>query len=142
MPNPAKVRLYVVMRYDWDYNDEFYYRSSDGEGLKAFRNRSQAEAYRMEQERQARDGVNPFEMNELTLDAVTSLSGQELVSRLRAAGIEAPAIPEDDDGLCELMEWWVTAEDELTDVQKDLVWDLLDKARFFEVVEMEMEVET
>jgi hypothetical protein len=137
-----KVKVYVVQEYQWEYSDEYYYHDDDGAPIKTFRDRARAEAYRMDLEREARDRINPFEMNNLDLAAQTSLGAAELARRLRAAGIDPPeGIGEDNDGYIELLEWWSDSADDLTEEQLHTVWDLCDRARFYEVVETEVEVE-
>jgi hypothetical protein len=137
-----KVKVFVVQKYQWEYSDEYYYRDDGGSAIKTFRDRAKAEAYRMELERECRDGINPFEMNDLDLGAQTSLGTGELCRRLRAAGIEPPeGVGEDDDGYVEFFEWWSDNGEDLTEEQRHVVWDLCDRARFYDVVETEVEVE-
>jgi hypothetical protein len=137
-----KVKVFVVQKFNWEYNDEYYYHDDEGSAIKTFRDRAKAEAYRLQLERDCRDGINPFEMNDLDLAGQTSLSAAELGRRLRAAGIEPPeGIDEDNDGYVEFFEWWSDAADDLTGEQRNVVWDLCDRARFYEVVETEVEVE-
>jgi hypothetical protein len=137
-----RVKVFVVQKYQWEYSDEYYYHEDTGAAIKTFRDRAKAEAYRMELERECRDGINPFEMNDLDLGAQTSLGGGELCRRLHAAGIEPPeGVGQDDDGYVEFFEWWCDVADELTLEQRNVVWDLCDRARFYDVVETEVEVE-
>ena len=39
-----KLKVYVVQRFQWEYNDEYHYRADDGEPIKTFRDRTRAEA--------------------------------------------------------------------------------------------------
>jgi len=113
-------------------------------------------------ERECRDGINPFEMNGYTLADQTSLRAGELARRLHAAGIELPEVPnadevnrnlraigleppedlgDDEDDYIEFIEWWSDHADDLTEEQRNIVWDLCDRARFYDIVETEVEVE-
>jgi hypothetical protein len=142
MPVKQKVQVYVVQKFNWEYNDEYFYHDDEGSAIKTFRDRAKAEAYRMELEQACRDGINPFEMNDLDLAGQTSLNAGELARRLSAAGIEPPeGVGDDEDGYVEFFEWWMDHAEELTEEQRHLVWDLCDRARFYDIVETEVEVE-
>jgi hypothetical protein len=138
---------FVVQEIGWNYNDEYFYRGSDGETddrpVRAFRTREGAEAHRraLEADREGMEQLNPFEFGQ-SLAAVTSLTSRELARRLTALGLEPPDIePDEDDGGEEWLgwfEWWQDAGEQLTAEQNAQVWNLLDRIRFYEVLEVEL----
>jgi hypothetical protein len=133
----AKLKVFVVQKFFWWYNDEYWSGLGDGDPIRTFRDRGRAEAYRMELERAARreKGICPFDINGLGLEDQTSLSESEFRRRLSAAGIDGPGVGE------YFRSWWDDVEATLTEEQRDLVWDLLDLAQFYRVEETEIEVE-
>jgi hypothetical protein len=135
---PRRV-LFVVAGAYWHYNDQFHYRDQDGlTPYTAFRTREQAEADRLENEEMARDmmELHPFQINGLCdWSAWSSLPQEEAVERVTALGLPAPG-PGYRDTL-DWEGWWDEQQEEMTGEQESAVWDLLDKIRFYEVVEIE-----
>jgi hypothetical protein len=148
--------LFVVAGAYWRYNDEYYYRQSDGldeyyyrqsDGLtpyKAFRSREAAEAEQAEMEAYSRyemdwgggSGLNPFQINGLDhWEAWSSLPQAEAVERVEALGLPPPGPGQWGDTL-DWENWWDQAD--MTPSQRDAVWDLLDRNRFWEVIEVEV----
>jgi hypothetical protein len=89
----------------------------------------EAEADRSEREREARVGVNPFELRQGCLAALTSLEPGILADWLEDAGVDPPSPAED--GVRHWHLWW---DARMPDVH-ERVWPSLDKLRFFDVVE-------
>lgn len=134
---PRRV-LFVVAGAYWNYNDEYYYRHEDGlTPYSAYKTREEAEAERLESEDIARDtmDLSPFEMNGLcNWSEWSSLPEEEAVARVEALGLPAPA--QSHRKTRDWEEWW-NAHQDLDYEQEEAVWNLLDKIRFYDVVEVE-----
>lgn len=135
---PRRV-LFVVAGAYWQYNDEYHFRDADGlTPYTAFRTREQAEADRRENEEIARDvmDLHPFQINGLCeWSAWSSLPQKEAVARVKALGLEPPG-----PGYNKTLDWegwWDAHLDDMSGEQETAVWDMLDKIRFYEVVEVE-----
>jgi hypothetical protein len=138
MPKKTRsITVYVVQQYHWEYSDEYFYHDDAGETIQTFRNRRKAEAYRdeLEREMQRTNGFGPFEMNSLGFEDQTSLTFAEFQQGVRQLGLEAPTSEWD------CYEWWHDNAGSFTAEQCYGVWKLMDRARFYEVVETELEVE-
>ena len=123
---------FMAVRVHWAYNDEFFYRSADAvEPVRAFSTRDKAEEYCRQQERKLRVEYNPFDINGHEWECWTSLSQVEFRRRVEALGLETPAGPYD----YVWCDWW---DSRMTAAQRQGVWDLCDKAHFFEVTEVEL----
>jgi hypothetical protein len=131
------ITVYVVQQYHWEYSDEYFYHDDDGEAIQTFRDRRKAETYRdeLEREMQRNNGFGPFEMNGLEFEEQTSLTFAQFQKGVRQLGLETPA----DESDC--FEWWHDNAEKFTTNQRFGVWKLMDKARFYEIVETELEVE-
>jgi len=159
--------VWIVQRIDWEYSDEYFYRNGDTP-LKAFRKRAAAEAHRLELERAARAEIieappvvqngndeyrSPWYYNlDYTfgnLTDLTSLSLDEFVSRAKAIGLpdfppimlstEVSSFAHIWDDEEESDAWWYQAWETLKPDRTDLLWDILDRLHFFQVVEVEVE---
>jgi hypothetical protein len=86
-----------------------------------------------EREQTARHGVNPFRLWGPHLPAVTSLDAPVLHDWLLDAGLDAPS--PNTDGIRDWAGWWDAWQRQWTAGQRDAVWQALDRARFFDVVE-------
>jgi hypothetical protein len=124
--------LFMVAGAYWKYNDEYHYRETDGlTPYKAFRTREAAEEERADMEEFAREemDLHPFQINGLCdWQAWSSLPQAEAVKRVEALGLVAPGSGWGDTLGWE--DWW--DETEMTLSQREAVWDLLDKIRFWE----------
>jgi hypothetical protein len=134
---PRQILFMLAAPY-WHYNDEYHYRQNDGlTSYKAFRTREAAEAERAENEDFARHemDMHPFQINGLCeWEAWSSLPQDEAVARVEAMGLPPPGAGYGDTLGWE--DWW--DEMDLTFEQADAVWDMLDKIRFWEVIEVEV----
>jgi hypothetical protein len=130
--------LFMVAGAYCKYNDEYYYTEADGlTPYKAFRTREEAEVERDEMEENARDvmDMHPFQINALCQwEAWSSLSQEEAVERVKALGLPPPEPRHGKELNWE--DWW--DQTEMTYWQREEVWDLLDKIRFWEVIEVEV----
>jgi hypothetical protein len=136
--------LFMVAGAYWRYNDQYYYRENNGLGpYKAFRTREAAEAERADMEDFSRDDQdlhsgNPFLINGLgDWETWSSLPQEEAVKRVVALGLPPPG-PGGAEAWGDTLgweDWW--NQTEMTSSQRDAVWDLLDKNRFWEIIEVE-----
>jgi hypothetical protein len=74
-------------------------------------------------------------MNDLDWEAQTSLPVAEVRRLLRAVGLDAP-----EDGF-DYFDWWERESRRWSPEQRDAVWEVMDKARFYTVVETEVELD-
>jgi hypothetical protein len=136
MARKKYVTVFMVQKHAWFYNDEFF-MVVDSEPVQTFRDRARAEQYRAEVERAARRSdpmaCNPFSLNGVELDAVTSLGEDDLARRVEEIGLEPP-----EDG--HWHNWWYEKAEEFTPDQLEAVWGLCDRVQLFEVVEDRVEV--
>ena len=141
MSSEATRKVYIVQRLDWEYND-YYFDLKNDEPVKAFTYRDYAEFYRDELEKEANWRYwNPCDFMK-GLERATSLSEDELLSRLRELGVPEP--PMSEDGLVRDWldyEWWEDAIERMRQWDPALLWKLFDKVRFYEVVEVELPVQ-
>jgi hypothetical protein len=134
----SKRIVFVVAGAYWRYNDQYYYREDNGlNPYKAFRTREAAEEEREEMEEFCRDDDDwhPFQINGLcNWERWSSLSQEEAVERVKALGLPPPGA-----GHRETLDWenwWEQTDMDFS--QREAVWDLLDKNRAWEVIEVEM----
>ena len=136
MASQKTVKAYVVQRLSWEYGDDFYYRDPDNDApVLTFLDPRKAEAHRRECEwRHVRDGkINPFGYADYGLEERTSLPADEFRERLRQAGMELEDDPQRSD-------YWAHY-DRLPEEGQRLVWDAVDRFRFFTVVELTVEID-
>jgi hypothetical protein len=128
--------LFMVVGPYWKYSDEYYYTEPDGLTMhKAFRTREEAERERADLEEIGRDvrDMHPFQIHALCdWSAWSSLSQDEAIERVVALGLPPPTGSRSS---IDWEEWWDTTE--MDGRQSDAVWDMLDKIRFWEVIEIE-----
>jgi hypothetical protein len=132
-------KAYVVQRINWVYNDE-YYDPGLGEPVKAFRDRRQAEAYRLEQEEAARrEHEYPIGFCG-GIDRATSLPEPELVLRVKMLGLPVPDPgPGNYPGQYDWWSWWELLRETLPWPELMQVYDLFENVRFFDITEIEVE---
>jgi hypothetical protein len=139
MATDKQLTVYVIQRLSWEYGDDFYYRSeSEDAPMESFLDRSKAEARRRQLEWvYVRDKqINPFGWIDASLEERSSLPRPQLLERLRQAGLHSE---ETDDGA--RMDFWQQYDEQLSDEQRQLVWEALDQMRFFQLVEMTVELD-
>ena len=156
MARKTTVTVYVVHKVTWAYNDEWYYRPDrestgtddevdeydgvDGDEnainppVKAFRDRAKAEAHAraLESKERARQSF-PFAFEPAFVE--DPADNEVLVEQIRQAGLNPPRRGRH--GYIDFHSWW----NRLSKQQRDIVWDLFDAIRFFEVIETEVELE-
>ncbi|QJW97551.1 hypothetical protein [Frigoriglobus tundricola] len=104
------------------------------------RDREAANRERSRRERAVRELLNPFWFGWGTPDDLTSLSAEEFRTRVRGLALSPPPPEPDNDGdNANWTGWWDRESPHWTADQRAAVWDLLDKVRLYEVVEVELE---
>jgi hypothetical protein len=150
---------YVVQRVHWEYNDEYYDRLDGGAGaVRTYLDRAQAEAEcrRMDFDYFRQQGFSPIHYAGYGHGAWTTLPLRELVRRLRLAGL-SPTPEQIRDALRmsamrpsgrpddpeEYATWLYNTVEfaSLPEAQQRAVWEAFDRVRFFEVVEVPIELE-
>jgi hypothetical protein len=137
MSPDRRQRVYVVQQINWEYNDE-YYSPGLPEPVRAFRDRGRAEAYRQEQEVKARRSAlcdNPFTYTwSYELPDISSLTEEEVLARVRQANWPVPDGPP-----YAWSDWYDTMQAMLPESERCRLYDLFDRVRFYEIVEMDLE---
>jgi hypothetical protein len=142
MTAPNVKTVYVVQAMNWEYNDEYHDPAGEGEPVKAFKDRERAEAYRRELEQDPRvhsclsflftyAGAYQFEE---PLRRLTSLSEAELLERIGGANLPVPKEPR-----LSWQEWYELNWGGLEPNERHRLYDLFDRASFYQVVEMDLE---
>lgn len=111
--------------------------------LRAFADKSKAEAERDRLLAVARRTVNPFAlMDSVWLEFYTTRS-DDFLATLDSLNVPRPPdeVAAHGDIICgrELTRWWDTTAPNLSDAQRDAVWALLDKLAVYDVAEIELE---
>jgi hypothetical protein len=107
----------------------------------AFTDRAAAEARARELERAARRLLSPFWSGN-AVRVRTSLTEEEFLARLKALGVPPAPVEQAKQGQPPSRNWWAWWEPHAHDWPDDVfhaVWDLFDKLRFHDVVEVELE---
>ena len=131
-------KVYLVQEVRWERDDwenpEWLYRTDPevGAPVKAFTDPNAAEAFRLGLERQARGGRNPFQHGR-ELSDLTSLPEGPLRDWLLDAGLTPPKWKLNP---VVLSGWWEHHAAEMTELQRDKVWEALDLLRFYTVVDL------
>jgi hypothetical protein len=147
-PSPGK-GVFVVQRLSWtvmqDESGPVFYRNEGDQGtpLCCFRDRERAEAYCRELQRQARRELSPFRfIQELEfLEDLTSLSEKALCQGLRKLGLKPPTVRTFPTKWKTInwWAWWDAVAGDLSDAQREGIYELLDRLHFYEVVEAELD---
>src|SRR5262249_18732039 len=102
-------RAYIVQQLCWQYNDNWY-DIGDDEPIKAFTDPELADIYRFDLEETFRkERRNPLRLAAGPLANATSLSEEELLTRLAELGVEPPPLANDGGPLVRDFwndEWW------------------------------------
>jgi hypothetical protein len=137
MASRNPIKLYVVRRLGWEYGDDFYYRDEKEDApLRSFLDPRKAEADRraVEWEYVRQREINPFGWIDGGMEERSSLPLDQLLERLRQAGMQVEGWPN------LAIDLWSQYED-LTEDQQRLVWEAIDRIRFFELVEMTVDLD-
>jgi hypothetical protein len=137
MASTTGKKVYLVQKVrwerDWENPDWFYCEDPElGAPVKAFTDPNAAEAFRRGLERQERANRNPFQHGQ-ELSELTSLPEGPLRDWLLDAGLTPPKAKLN---LAVLSGWWGHHEEEMTELQRDKVWEALDRLRFYTVVDL------
>jgi hypothetical protein len=128
-----KVYLVQEVRWERDWEDPEWLFCPDPEAgapVKAFTDPNAAETFRRTLERQARAGRNPFQHGHELAD-LTSLPEGPLRDWLLDAGLTPP---NGDLSPVVLSGWWDHHAEGMTELQRDRVWEALERLRFYTVV--------
>jgi hypothetical protein len=145
-PPPGK-GIYLVQRLSWglggdDEGPSYYrYEGDQGTPLFGFRNRKAAEACCRQLEQQARREVAPFDFYDGELELLTSLSPAEFPKALRQLGLKPPTVrtfPTKYKTI-DWPAWWAAVAADLSDAQRQGVFELLDQLHFYEVIQAEID---
>lgn len=133
------ITAYVVQQVNWTYNDEYYDRYLDNTSLTTFLDRAKAEVRCQELEVEARrsNDWGLYSMGGWDLESHSSRSPQEIAERMAEVGCRR--LPATDPGA--LFERLYEIEQSGTPEQKAVLWELMDRCRFYEVAEVEVELE-
>jgi hypothetical protein len=130
---------YVVQRLSWEYGDDFYHRDPDNDApVQVFLDRARAEAHRRECEwRHVQEAnINPFGYIDGGLEDRTSLPPEEFLRRMREAGMRA----EGQGDYEARINFWEQYQG-LSDEGRRLVWEAVDRIRFFAVLEVTVDLD-
>lgn len=143
---------FVVVRRGWEegYGDDWSFsefRPEEqkrvlGRPLVVCADKDAAGARAEELEREARQTLNPFLFvgpNEYTLRSVTSLTAKQFTARLKKLFPESPPPGKNEDEEYDWYGWWAGLADRLSEEQRAAVWELLDRLKFYGVMEAKME---
>lgn len=152
MPHKS-VTIYLVRPINWVYNDEYhecyeedatvdemedvYGEFTPPRPLKSFLTPEKAEVHRLKLERDHRKDSNPFEYGGYgdELSDYSTHTANKFCDRLREVDIAPPSLNRQGKlASGSLYDWWEKIQDDLTSEQSDIVWDLLDRVRFYRVV--------
>jgi hypothetical protein len=129
----APATHFVVERLNWRRVGEAFYRLPGETRVAAFDDADAAEAYRREQEEMARRAVNPFAGAAGGLADLTDFAEPVWCDWLTDHDVEPPQPgPE---GRRDWAAWWGSASPGWSEAQRAAVWEKLDRALFFRVVE-------
>jgi hypothetical protein len=131
-----KKTVYLVQQVPWEEDAELeghFVRGDleEGSSVQGFSDRGRAEALCAELERDFRGRFNPF-LYGRGLDDWTSWPECVLRDWLLDAGLSPPESGADP---ADWVAWW-EAHQPLTELQRQRVWEGLDRVRFFAVVEL------
>jgi hypothetical protein len=124
--------VHVVQRLNVCNRQGLLLRLPGSTRLQSFPDVQAAELDRAERERKARSVVNPFTYGGNALHYQTSFDEGRLCDWLLDEGLEPPKPGKSGR---DWQKWWQETHQSMTPLQIDKVWEALDKARFFEVVQ-------
>lgn len=133
MSDERTVKVYLVQRLSWQYGDDFYYRREEEDApMRTFLDPAVAEAHRRELEWQhvQENDINPFGYVDGSLAERTSLPMDEFQVRLERAGMRFSEVDR-------LWEQYRSLGEE----GRRQVWEVIDRLRFFQLVEMTVPLE-
>src|SRR5262249_39803006 len=121
------------------------YRNDDdgsvGWPTQAFRTAEKAEAHRLQMEREARDGENPFRFGNRWSLLSTTHDRDSMLALVRHLGLPEPrgygGVGEP--SLQDWEGWWSARKKAgLSDEQAERIWEALDRVTFYEVVPLRL----
>ena len=103
--------------------------------LKAFADPDRAEEHRRQLDQKARSGVNPFRCGTRMTDW-SSLDADRLHDWVLDLGLTPPPRKGKGTEAARWRPWWDANEAKMTDLQRDRMWEALDRVRFYQVAEL------
>jgi hypothetical protein len=123
---------FVVKRFNWSERYDGRTRQPGAVALASFTTFEAADAERAQREEAVRPRINPFECGP-AVQYWTHLDEPRLRDWLMDHGITPPDPKAD--GTTDWAEWWQKGQKKLGAAKRTLVWEVLDKVRFFTVRE-------
>jgi hypothetical protein len=141
--------VHVVRRVAWVWDGigsslhrtrDFHGRLDFGRPEWAFADRLEAEAFRVQAERRARIGQNPFAYAAETRDPVSGRASLEYpLLRDWLLDCGAPRVPKPTATETTWRRWWERTVPHLSPLQQAKAWEAFDRIRFVDVVAVELE---
>jgi hypothetical protein len=137
----ATVRVHIIRRVPWEYNEEFHERfpheAGEARGI-SFRTAEKAESFRLQRERESRGWLNPFEFGGLgdDLNDYSTLSPDEFGELVGRIGWRRPSRGRAFSWLA-----WFDGWEGMTQEQRHAIWDALDLVRFFDITPLRVPLE-
>lgn len=131
---PAKATAYVVQRRYWTDQGAWVNGWVDGAPERVFADRTAARRYAAERGRRLRAFTNPFTSGD---PKDLCRGGQKkFLALLKKLGV---APPEDAGYYGDWARWWDRIYPDLSDAQRDALWDGLDNLELYKVVKVTLE---
>jgi hypothetical protein len=130
MPDP----VYTLFRHVWRRHEGRWLSLPGADPVRLFHDRPTAEAAAREMEWDLRRRVNPFLCGAAALHYQTSFDAARLYDWCLDHGLDPPGVTADSAAWAA---WWDTHPEGFTPAQRAAVWEVLDRVRFFRVVESE-----
>jgi hypothetical protein len=124
--------IFVLERLNWRwYSDDGLMRLPGRTRLRSYARRANAEKARKEMEEAVRARVNPFQCGGRSLHYITSLDA----GRLNDWALDIGMTPPEKTSTMAWAEWWVKQQPTMNEIQRNKMWEVFDRLRFYEVVE-------
>jgi len=128
MPDP----VYTLFRHVWRRHEGRWLGLPGADPVRSFHDRPSAEATAREMEWDLRRRVNPFLCGAAALHYQTSFDAARLYDWCLDHGLDPPGVIADSTVWAA---WWESHQEGFTPTQRAAVWEVLDRVRFFRVVE-------
>jgi hypothetical protein len=126
--------VFAVQRTVWRRHEGRWLSLPGADPVRSFHDRPTAEAAAREMEWDLRRRVNPFLCGAAALHYQTSFDAARLYDWCLDHGLDPPGVTADS---AMWAAWWDTHQEGFTPAQRAAVWEVLDRIRFFRVVEAE-----
>jgi hypothetical protein len=126
--------VFAIQRTVWRRHEGRWLSLPGADPVRSFHDRPTAEAAAREMEWDLRRRVNPFLCGAAALHYQTSFDAARLYDWCLDHGLDPPGVTADSAAWAA---WWETHQEGFTPAQRAAVWEVLDRVRFFRVVEAE-----